>query len=644
MHFTQFGKYEIVRKLSRSLTDVYLCRDAQAGRLVVLKLIERTSDGFTKIVIEAEQRGALIQKDLHAIDRRILEVFEVGEEQNCFFVAMEYFKGRTLAEVLRDEGPLEPRRAARYAAEVLNQLRTLHAFQSGVNGKQGAVVHGDIKPSNIQISPADEIRLIDFGIAKIITLTHNLTHHNLGSPSYCSPERLNRNQVDANSDLWALGVTLYEMVASVPPFQAESTRNLENLIQSRLPLRPVPGACPQALASIIAMSLAPDLERRYKSAEAFEKDLRAYLEGRATVAGTERKPFRVVSFTRQRTFFGSRTVLRDAPKKAPVKTRFWKLPELTFWKRLKLPAIPNLPMFRIVASLTAGLAVGLAVIIPLAHAYRFWLDSSPLNASKDYAHASSAGIAADWHLYQRLKKQDQFPTLLSPLRPIEGHLEREFASAADNIITSYRNSTDGKVADYDWAHAQLCLKHALEIDANDSKARGELDLVNGYANLKANPKLPKAAYSAILFKQAETYLPASPDPHLALARLYVHAYRNVAPAVAELHQAEQLGYHLGPREAELEADGYLYRAEWDLQRAKRTTRNDRDKWLNQAREDLKRASELYHPIIGFSNVTDSLDRVESFNAEEERLEAEAPPAGNSRSLSASFPRRLVSSH
>jgi serine/threonine protein kinase len=257
MHFIKFGKYEIVRKLSRSLTDVYLCRDAVAGRLVVLKLIERTTDDFTKIVIEAEQRGALIQKRLHAIDPRILEVFEVGEEQNCFFVAMQYFEGRTLAEVLRDDGPLEPRRAARYAAEVLNQLRTLHAFKSDVNGKQGAVVHGDIKPSNIQISPADEIRLIDFGIAKVITLTHNLTHHNLGSPSYCSPERLRMNQVDANADLWAMGVTLYEMVASVPPFQAETTRNLENLIQSRQPLRPVPGSCPRSLAAIIAMSLAP---------------------------------------------------------------------------------------------------------------------------------------------------------------------------------------------------------------------------------------------------------------------------------------------------------------------------------------------------------------------------------------------------
>jgi serine/threonine-protein kinase len=128
MHFTKFGKYEIVRKLSRSLTDVYLCHDSVADRPVVLKLIEHTGDDFTKIVIEAERRGALIQKKLHEVDPRILEVFELGEEQNCFFVAMQYFEGKTLAEVMRDDGPLEPKRAARYAAEILNQMRVLHAF------------------------------------------------------------------------------------------------------------------------------------------------------------------------------------------------------------------------------------------------------------------------------------------------------------------------------------------------------------------------------------------------------------------------------------------------------------------------------------------------------------------------------------
>ena len=257
VNLVQFGKYQIVRKLSRSLTDVYLAFDPEAGRDVVLKLVEYSRDDFTPVIIEAERRGAALQKELHAKDPRILEIFESGDQEDCFFVAMEYCPGKTLAEILREEQRIEPSRAARYIAEVCSQLRTLHSFVSDADRRRTAVVHGDIKPSNIQIGMNDEPRLLDFGIAKVITATHNLTHHNLGSPSYCSPERLSKSQVDATSDLWALGVTLYELIAGTPPYQAQDTRKLENLIQECRPLRALSDECPEALKAVITKSLAP---------------------------------------------------------------------------------------------------------------------------------------------------------------------------------------------------------------------------------------------------------------------------------------------------------------------------------------------------------------------------------------------------
>lgn len=94
LHFQTFGKYEILGKLSRSMTDVYLARDAETNRRVVLKLIEHSDDEYTQLVIEAERRGAALQTQLHQIDPRILEVYEYGEQNGCFFLAMEYWEGR----------------------------------------------------------------------------------------------------------------------------------------------------------------------------------------------------------------------------------------------------------------------------------------------------------------------------------------------------------------------------------------------------------------------------------------------------------------------------------------------------------------------------------------------------------------------
>ena len=245
-HFTKFGRYEIIRKIGRSLTDVYLALDPATKQRIILKIVEQCKDALTEIVVEAERRGAAIQQQLHAKDARILEVLEFGEANGCFFVAMQYAEGRSLSEILIKNTRLEPVRAARYMAEVCSQLTTLHTFQTEFDGHRLAVVHGDIKPSNIQIGPHDEVWLLDFGIAKFISETRNLTSHNLGSPAYCSPERLSKAQVDPQADLWAAAVTLYEMIAGIPPYQARTTRKLENLIQSRRPPRALPSSCPNA--------------------------------------------------------------------------------------------------------------------------------------------------------------------------------------------------------------------------------------------------------------------------------------------------------------------------------------------------------------------------------------------------------------
>jgi len=618
LHLQTFGKYQIVRKLSRSMTDVYLATDTETNRPIVLKLIEHSRDEYTQVVIEAEKRGALLQTQLHQLDPRILEVYEYGEQNGCFFVAMEYFEGRTLAQILQAERRLDPARAARYAAEICSQLKTLHSFVSDVNGRQTAVVHGDVKPANVQIGAQDRLRLLDFGIAKVITSTHNLTHHNLGSPSYCSPERISRSQVDQHSDLWAAGVTLYEMLAGSPPYQAQTTRKLENLIQSRRQPRALPPDCPTPLKTIVAKALAGDLERRYQSAAAFGSDLAAFLDGKRTLADRERDERGRAENGHGAAWNANATIEKRPTEPRPTEARPAPAPSKVATTSL-LRAWTNFPT---VIALLAGILVGLLVFIPLAYHYRLTSSAASLRAPKDYAHHDLKSLNSDWRLYNELKTGN-YLGLWSPGESLDAAMHEHLVNAADDILESFRHSTDQQLSDFDWTKARLCLEDAREIQPADSKTKGELALIIGYLDLAQKP--PQTARAIDSFHKAEWYSPRLPDPHLGLARIYVYEFHNVGRAVAELHQANQLGYKLGPREIEQQADGYLFRAEFELGRAKRTpssARQDRSKWLQLAHDDMERARNLYEPIAGYSNVSTNLEQLHQDRDEQAKLQME----------------------
>jgi len=279
---TRVGRYEIVRRLGKSMTDVYLAHDIIEGRKVALKLVRTGGDSINRMIVEAERRGAAIQQELEGLDARMVKIYDYGEQEGYFYVAMQYVEGRNLAELLQAERAVDPVRAAAIAIELCEQLAKFHSAQA-------AVVHGDVKPANIHIGPHDTVRLLDFGIAKTLRADHDATAHEFGSPGYCSPERLERSEVDQQSDLWAVGATLYEMLSGAPPFQADNTRKLEKVIRSKRPPRALPASVPRALRMVVSKALAPDAARRYRSAAAFEADLHAYLQRRPTVAESERR-------------------------------------------------------------------------------------------------------------------------------------------------------------------------------------------------------------------------------------------------------------------------------------------------------------------------------------------------------------------
>src|SRR5579863_1424185 len=184
------GKFEILRKLGRGgMADVYLAQDSETGSSVALKLIEHANDQDTRDSIAAERRGVELQARLADIDPRVVKVYGSGDVDDYFFVSMEYIDGQDLADLMH-RGPLVPSFAVDVAIAVAETLEHAHSLEAAIDGRNClGIVHGDIKPKNIRIDAHGEVRVLDFGIAKALSLSRRLTRNEFGSVPYASPER-----------------------------------------------------------------------------------------------------------------------------------------------------------------------------------------------------------------------------------------------------------------------------------------------------------------------------------------------------------------------------------------------------------------------------------------------------------------------
>jgi hypothetical protein len=243
-------------------------------------------------------------------------------------------------------------------------------------------------------------------------------------------------------------------------------------------------------------------------------------------------------------------------------------------------------------------------VVPIRYVYDVYSASRSLPTAAEYTRRTAASIEADWNLYGKTERQYSFLGSLSPARSLAGQLRRNLLAAADAVIDSYRNSSDPSLGHFDWSKARLSLLYALQIDASDTETRGKLALSEGYLSLIQDLKLPNAARTEASFQIAASHLPLSPDAHLALARLYTYVFKNVGKAMAAFSEAERRSFRCGPREIEQQADGYRFRAEYELRQASREDprSNSAADWLRRTRDDLDRARNLYEPMAGFSNV------------------------------------------
>ena len=269
------SRYRLIRNLAAgSFGDMYLANDTATQQQVLVKLIKRIDDKEFQEVVASAERGVKLQEQLSIVTPHVLKVHALGRSDEYFYTVMDYVDGKDLATIIQ-ERTLSYGGIIDVATQICKILEVAHSSNGLIdNSNYKGIIHGDIKPTNIRVGVDGKVYLLDFGIARTLSVTQRLTRNDWGSIAYCSPERLETGIVDAQSDLWSVGVLLYEMIAGRRPFEASSNSALEKLIMAGEFSNPLPKDCPERLKKIVTKALAVNINNRYKSAV----DLRSELE------------------------------------------------------------------------------------------------------------------------------------------------------------------------------------------------------------------------------------------------------------------------------------------------------------------------------------------------------------------------------
>ena len=272
------GRYQVLRKLGAGgMANVYLAEDQELGRRVAIKILNERHANDEQFV-ERFRREA---KNAAALSHpNIVSIYDRGEAEGTYYIAMEYLEGRSLKELIVSRGPAPINVAVEYARQILSALRFAHLK---------GIVHRDIKPHNVLVAGDGRVKVTDFGIARAGASQMTEAGSIVGTAQYLSPEQARGASVDQRSDVYSLGIVLYELLTGAVPFNGDTPVEIamKHLSQPPEPPSVKRPEIPRELDLVVMRALAKDPDDRYQSAEEMEADLERVARGAGVSQATE---------------------------------------------------------------------------------------------------------------------------------------------------------------------------------------------------------------------------------------------------------------------------------------------------------------------------------------------------------------------
>jgi beta-lactam-binding protein with PASTA domain/tRNA A-37 threonylcarbamoyl transferase component Bud32 len=280
------GRYRILRKLgSGGMANVYLAEDQELGRRVAIKILNdrhANDDQFVeRFRREAKNAASLSHPN-------IVSIYDRGEAEGTYYIAMEFLDGRSLKELIVSRGPAPVSVAIEYTRQILSALRFAH---------RNGIVHRDIKPHNVLVDGEGRLKVTDFGIARAGASQMTEAGSIIGTAQYLSPEQAKGSSVDQTSDLYSVGIVLYELLTGVVPFSGDTPVEIAMKHLSAIPDAPSShrSEIPRELDKVVLRALAKDPHERYQTAEEMDADLGRVARGAAVSPATEEAATAIIS-------------------------------------------------------------------------------------------------------------------------------------------------------------------------------------------------------------------------------------------------------------------------------------------------------------------------------------------------------------